>query len=140
MTNSNIPITRLTKFIQKSDYDFDIDLGVEYLHGDLNMRLVLYHVDRDLTPNSNVYAEVGKDEIKFFPPIEFNGLVKIESTANKAYTDGLNRYLEPGNMRISVYIRHLEELNIEIQNGDYIGYSENETKFRFYMGLSRTFI
>lgn len=129
---SKIPITRLSKFIQKSDYDFDISLGVEYLHGDLNMRLVLYRVNRETTPTNNVYAEVGKDEIKFLPPVEFNALVKIESPTNKTYNSGINRFNEPGNLILSVYTHHLDELNVDIKYGDYIGYVESENKIRFY--------
>ena len=74
--NNKLPITRLGKFFSQDDFDINIQMGQEYLHGDLNMKLVLYRVDRQKTDNDNVYAEVGMDEIKFFPPVEFNALVK----------------------------------------------------------------
>ena len=35
-------------------------------------------------------------------------------------------------MTISVYIKHLEELNIDISYGDYIGYAETEDRMRYY--------
>lgn len=35
-------------------------------------------------------------------------------------------------MILSVYIKHLEELKIDIRYGDYIGYPESESKVRFY--------
>jgi hypothetical protein len=60
-------------------------MGEEYLHGDLNMKLVLYRVDRGKSEIDDVYAEVGLDEIKYFPPIEFNALVKIEEPKNSTY-------------------------------------------------------
>jgi hypothetical protein len=41
--------------------------------------------------------------------------------------------VEPGNVRISVYQKHLEELNIDIEQGDYIGYYETETRVRYYV-------
>lgn len=130
--NNKLPITRMSKFLSQDDFDLNIQMGEEYLHGDLNMKLVLYRVDRQKTENDDIYAEVGPDEIKYFPPIEFNGLVKIEEPKNSAYKTGLLRYLEPGNMTISVYIKHLNELNIDIRYGDFIGYPESETKVRFY--------
>ena len=74
--NNKLPITRMSKFLSQDDFDLNIQMGEEYLHGDLNMKLVLYRVDRQKTENDDVYAEVGTDEIKYFPPIEFNGLVK----------------------------------------------------------------
>jgi hypothetical protein len=129
---NKLPITRISKFFSETDFDLNVQIGAEYLHGDLNMKLVLFRVDRQKTDTDSVYAEVGKDEIKFLPPVEFNGLVKIEEPKNSTYKGGLGRYLEPGNMTISVYIAHLEELKIDIRYGDFIGYAESEDKIRYY--------
>jgi hypothetical protein len=127
-----IPITRLTKFFSEDDFKLNQQIGQEYLHGDLNMKLVLFRINTQRTDIDNVYGEVGKDQIKFFPPVEFNGLVKIEEPKNSTYKNGLNRYLEPGNMVVSVYISHLEELNVDIKYGDFIGYPESEERVRYY--------
>jgi hypothetical protein len=64
--------------------------------------------------------------------VEFNALVKIDSPKNSSYKGGLLRYNEPGTMTLSVYIKHLEELNIDVRYGDYIGYPESETRTRYY--------
>jgi len=130
--DNKLPITRLSKFFSKEDFDVNIEMGQEYLHGDLNMKLVLYRVDKTSTDTDAIYAEVGKDEIKFFPPIEFNALVKIDEPKNSTYKNGLVRYNEPGNLTISVYIKHLEDLKIDIKYGDFIGYADSEDKLRFY--------
>lgn len=130
--DNKLPITRLSKFLSQDDFDLNIQMGEEYLHGDLNMKLVLYRVDREKTDIDSVYTEVGQDEIKFFPPVEFNALVKIDAPKNSSYKGGLLRYNEPGNMTLSVYIKHLDELKIDIRYGDYIGYPESETRTRFY--------
>jgi len=108
-----LPITRISKFFSETDFDLNQQIGQEYLHGDINMKLVLFRVDKQKTDTDEVYAEVGKDQIKFLPPIEFNGLVKIEEPKNTTYKGGLGRYLEPGNMTVSVYLKHLEELKID---------------------------
>ena len=130
---NKLPITRLTKFFSKDDFDLHMRVGQEYLHGDINMKVVLYRVDREKTETDDVYAEVGKDQVKFFPPVELNGIVRIEEPTNATYKNGIDRYLEPGNMIFSVYINHLEELKVDIRYGDYLGYSESEEKIRFYM-------
>lgn len=130
--DNKLPITRLSKFFSKEDFDVNIEMGQEYLHGDLNMKLVLYRVDKINTDTDAIYAEVGKDEIKFFPPIEFNALVKIDEPKNSSYKNGLVRYLEPGNLTLSVYIKHLEDLKIDIKYGDFVGYPDSEDKLRFY--------
>jgi hypothetical protein len=130
--DNKLPITRVSKFFGQDDFDLHIQMGEEYLHGDLNMKLVLYRVDRSKSEIDDVYAEVGLDEIKYFPPIEFNALVKIEEPKNSTYKSGLARYNEPGNMILSVYLKHLEELKIDILYGDFIGYPESETRTRYY--------
>ena len=132
MAGNKLPITRLSKFFSQDDFDLHMDLGKEYLHGDLNMKLVLFSVDSIKSDTDDVYAEADTNEIKFSPPVEFNGLVKIVEPDNKSYSGGLMRYNEPGNLSISVYIKHLEELGIDIKYGDYIGYQETENKIRYY--------
>jgi hypothetical protein len=59
-------------------------------------------------------------------------LVKIDEPKNSSYKNGLNRYAEPGNLTLSVYITHLEELKIDIRYGDFIGYSDSEERLRYY--------
>ena len=130
--DNKLPITRLSKFISQDDFDINIQMGQEYLHGDINFKLVLYRVDRQKTSVDDVYAEVGMDEIKYFPPMEFNALVKIEEPKNSTYKTGLLHYNEPGNMILSVYIKHLSELGVDIRYGDYVGYPESETRTRYY--------
>lgn len=129
---NKLPITRLSKFFSQDDFDLNVQLGQEYLHGDLNMKFVLYRVDRSKTDTDSIYAEVGKDEIKYFPPVEVNGLVQIAEASNKSYKNGIMRYLEPGNLTIRIYLKHLDELKISIRYGDFVGYAESEEKLRFY--------
>jgi len=129
---NKLPITRNPKFFSDEDFDLHMEMGQEYLHGDINMKLVLFRVDRIKTETDEVYAEVGQDQIKYLPPVEFNGIVRVEEPKTNSYQSGLNRYLEPGNLQVSVYIGHLEELNIDIRYGDYIGYQESESKIRYY--------
>ena len=69
--NNKLPITRIGKFFSQDDFDLNVRMGEEYLHGDLGMKLVLFRVDRQKTDTDEVYVEVGKDDIKFLPPVEF---------------------------------------------------------------------
>ena len=40
--------------------------------------------------------------------------------------------LEPGNITMSVYLKTLEDLEIDIQFGDYVGYYDTESFVRYY--------
>ena len=130
--NTKLPITRISKFFSQNDFDFNIEIGQEYLNGDVNMKVILYRVNRQKTDTDDVYAEVGFDETKFFPPVEVNGRVKIDEPKNTSYKSGIMRYLEPGNLIFDVYLSELDKLNVDINYGDYVGYQESETKTRFY--------
>jgi hypothetical protein len=41
--------------------------------------------------------------------------------------------VEPGNLNVGVYQRHLDELGIDVNYGDYIGYYETESRVRYYV-------
>ena len=132
MSNIKIPITRLGKFFDSQDYDLDISMGEEWLHGDMNFTLVLYRVDRIKTKTDDVYGETVQDGIKFLPPIEFKGYVQIVQPENKNVGNSKINQFEPGNLKVSVYQKHLDELGIDINFGDYIGYYETESRVRYY--------
>jgi hypothetical protein len=51
---------------------------------------------------------------------------------NKTYGTSKIEQLEPGNLTVSVYQKQLDELNIDISYGDYIGYYETEDRVRYY--------
>jgi len=132
MSQRKVPITRLNKFFGAEDYDLDIAMGREWLEGDMNFSLVLYRVDRQKTKTDDVYGETVENGIKYLPPVQFNGYVTIEQPENQDYGNSRMSQMEPGNLKVGVYQNHLDELNIEIEYGDYLGYYETETRVRYY--------
>jgi hypothetical protein len=131
--NNKIPITRLGKFFGAEDYQLDIEMGKEWLHGDMNFTLVLYRIDRYKTKTDDVYGESVSDGIKFLPPVEFKGYVQITQPENKYLGNSKLDQVEPGNLKVSVYQSELDNLGIDISYGDYIGYYETETRVRYYV-------
>ena len=77
MENNLVPITRLGKFFGGEDYSLEIDMGQEWLEGDMNFTIVLYRIDRYKTKTDDVYGEVLEDGIQFMAPIELKGLVQV---------------------------------------------------------------
>jgi len=132
MSENKVPITRVGKFFGAEDYNLEISFGEEWLYGDMNFTLVLYRIDRAKTKTDDVYGEAVMDGIKFLPPVEFKAFVQIMAPENKNIGNSKIDQTEPGNIRISVYQKHLEELGIDIDYGDYIGYYETETRVRYY--------
>ena len=132
MANKKIPITRISRFFSSEDFQLEQNVGMEWLHGDMHFTLVLFRVDARLSDVDDVYGESGPEEIRYKAPVEFNAYVKIDEPKLDSYAGGLVKDLEPGNMTLGVYIKHLDELNIDINYGDYIGYPETEKKMRYY--------
>lgn len=132
MTNK-IPITRIGKFFDSNDFQLDTSIGEEWLYGDMNFTVVLYRIDRMKTKTDDVYGEALKDGIKFLPPIELKGYVQIMAPENKQIAGNKMNQVEPGNMRFSTYQKQLDELNVDIQFGDYLGYYETEDRIRYYV-------
>ena len=130
---NRVPITRLSKFFSEEDFFFlEQELGMEWLVGDMNFTCVLYRVDRYKTKTDDVYGEAVSDGIKFHPPVEFNAYIQITAPENKTMGSTRIDQMEPGNMKLSVYQKHLDELGIDISFGDYIGYYESESVVRYY--------
>ena len=127
-----VPITRLGKFFGGEDYTLDTSMGQEWLEGDMNFTVVLYRIDRYKTKKDDVYGEVLEDGIQFMAPIELKGLVQVMAPTNKFYGNSKVEIQEPGNMKFSLYQKQLEDLNVEIFMGDYIGYYDTENFVRYY--------
>jgi len=132
MTN-RVPITRIGKFFGAEDYNLDLSIGEEWLYGDMNFTVVLYRVDRMKTKTDDVYGEALQDGIKFLPPVELKGYVQIMAPENKNIGNSKINQFEPGNMKLSLYQRQLDELGVDISYGDYLGYYETESRIRYYV-------
>jgi hypothetical protein len=130
--SNKVPITRLGKFFGESDFNLEISLGEEWLVGDMNFTCVLYRIDRYKTKTDDVYGEVVEDGIKFLPPVEFNAYVQVSAPENKMMGTTRIDQMEPGNIKVSVYQKTLDDLEIDVNFGDYIGYYESETVVRYY--------
>jgi hypothetical protein len=128
-----VPITRLGKFFGAEDYALDIGMGEEWLIGDMNFTVILYRIDRKKTETDNVYGEVLEDGIQFLTPIELKGLVQVMAPTNKLLGNSKVEQQEPGNMRFSIYQKTLDDLEVEIFLGDYLGYYETEDRVRYYV-------
>ena len=133
MENNLVPITRLGKFFGGEDYSLEIDMGMEWVNGDMNFTVVLYRIDRYKTKTDDVYGEVLEDGIQFLAPIELKGLVQVMAPTSKFIGNSRVEQKEPGNMKFSIYQKTLNDMDVEIFLGDYIGYYESEDRVRYYV-------
>ena len=133
MQNRITPITRINKWVSHEDYELEINMGREAVEGDGNFTLILYKVDRQMSEFDNLYGEAVKDGIRYYPPVELKVIPILDQAENKTYnSDGMARYIQDGRLTFGIYQAQLEELNIDISYGDYIGYPVTETQIRYF--------
>lgn len=132
MAQRQVPITRLGKFFGGEDFELDVNMGREWLDGDMNFQVILYKVDRTKTVNDDVYGEAVKDGIQFLTPVSINVYLKIEEATEQFLGNSKIIQNEPGLLKFSVYKKELENLQINIELGDYVGYWITESEVRYY--------
>ena len=128
-----IPITRVNKFFSQEDFNLEVDFGREWLEGDINIKVILFQVLQGESTTDDIYGEAGRDEIRFKPPVELTVNFEMETPKNEAWNpNGSLRHLEHGNLTLGIYQSHLDELGVEINYGDYIGYAETEDNMTYW--------
>lgn len=133
LNNKKIPITRLSKWYDETDFQLDIEMGREFLEGDNNFTVVLYQVDRQKTNFDDIYGETLQDELRFKPPVELKVLIELESNDIKTYnSNGTLSYKDYGNLIFFIYTKQLEEKKCNIIIGDFIAYADREDNVKYF--------
>lgn len=129
-----VPIRRNGLFYDREQFDFDLEMGREYVEGDLGQTVVLYSVDLNKTNQDKLYGETKKDSIVYFPPIEVPCVFEIEPAQLTAYEKNKNLgvYQKAGVLKFGVYDNTLIELGTDIKVGDMIGVQVTETQMMYY--------
>ena len=132
MAKKKFPINRMGRFFDEIDFEIEKEMGREFVEGDLNIVVVLFQVDRKDTQVDDVYGEAKPGEIRFKAPVELKVKIVLDQSENKSYSDGMNRYLDYGNLTFHIFQDQLTELNCEINYGDYIGYADKEDNIKYF--------
>lgn len=129
-----VPINRNSLFYSEKDFQYEMEIGRNYLTQDINQTVILYEVDLEKTNLDANYMESKSDSIVFKTPVELNVIYKIEPSELASYdkTKNLGTYVKSGKLTFGVYQFTLDELNAEIKVGDYIGVQVTPTHMEFY--------
>lgn len=133
---TRIPITRLNKFFDENDFNYQIEMGREYCEDVLDFRVFLLKVNRVKTQIDNIYGETPVNNLNFQDPIEIKVMdFLLENGEQKSYNnnEGSVIYVDYGNLSFNVYVKHLEELETDIQMGDIIGYVDFEDNIKYFV-------
>lgn len=128
------PITRNNLFYSEKDFQYEMEIGRDYLEQDVNQTVILYEVDLSKTNLDAIYNESKSNQIVFKTPVELHVLYNIEKGELSSYdkSKNLGTYIKGGKLTFGVYQFTLDELQAEIKVGDYIGIQVTPTHMEFY--------
>lgn len=131
---NKVPINRNNLFYSEKDFQYEMEIGKNYLEQDVNQTLILYEVDLNKTNLDAIYSESKSDSIIFKPPVELHVLYNVEPGELSSYdkSKNLGTYIKSGKLTFGVYQSTLDELGAEIKVGDYIGVQVTPTHMEFY--------
>ena len=128
------PIKRNNLFYSEDSFNFEMEIGKNYLETDVNQTVILFSVDLSKTNRSAIYNETKKDEIVFFPPVELHVLYEIDNGELHSFdkTKNLGLNVKSGKLTFGVYQATLDENEAEIKIGDYIGVQVTPEHIEYY--------
>ena len=129
------PINRNNLFYSEDSYQFEMELGRDYLEQDVNQTVVLYEVDLEKTNLDAIYGEYKPEQLMFKTPVELHVIFEIDPSELKSYdkTKNLGTYVKDGKLKFGVYQFTLDEMGADIKNGDMVGVLVNETTIRYWV-------
>ena len=129
-----VPVKRNGLFYDREQYRFDMEMGREYVEGDMGMSVVLYSVDLTKTNQDDLYGETRPDSVIYFPPVEIPCVYKIEPAELKAYEKQKNMgtYQKMGKLHVGVYEQTLIDFGVDIKIGDFLGVQASESMMVYF--------
>lgn len=129
-----VPINRNDLFYSDEDFNFDVEMGKNYIEEDMNQTVVLYQVDMAKTNNDALYGETNTNQVVYMPPVEVHCTYKIERPELKAYDSkkNLGTYVKTGKLTVGAYQSTLDELGVDIKKGDYLGVQVNPQHMEYF--------
>ena len=72
------PISRNNLFYSEADFQYEMEIGKNYLEQDMNQTIILYEVDLQKTNRDSIYGETKPNQIIFKAPVELHVVYEIQ--------------------------------------------------------------
>lgn len=125
---------RMGLFMNNNSFDLDVMYGRNYLQTDNAQEVVIHKINIIETKSHSLYGQAkAKDKI-FMTGVRISVMLTIEEGKQEYMgggTGGITRD-DSGNISFGVYLKELEEKNLQIDRGDIIEYNMSGEKNRYY--------
>src|SRR5690606_5242859 len=119
-----------------NSFDLDVMYGRNYLDTDNAQEVILHKINIIETKTHSLYGQAKTKDKKFFAPVKIKVMVTVEDGKQEFYggnPGGIARD-DTGSIRFGVYLKELEEKQIEIDRGDIIEYNMSVKNTIYYEG------
>jgi hypothetical protein len=125
---------RMGLFMTDNSFALDVMYGRNYLDTDNAQEIILHKINLNQTKTHSLYGQTKTKDKKFMPPVRLKIMVTVEDGKQENYggnPGGIARD-DTGNIRFGIYLKELEEKQIEIDRGDIVEYNMSGEKNRYY--------
>lgn len=131
---TNIEDNRMGLFMSENSFDLDVMYGRNYIQTDNAQTIILHKINIIETKSHSLYGQSKTKDKKFMTPVTLSVMITIEDGKQENYGGNLGGIArdDSGNISFGIYIKELEEKNIEVDRGDIIEYNMSGEKNRYY--------
>lgn len=125
---------RMGLFMNENSFELDVMYGRNFLKTDNAQRIRIYKIDVIKTKKHSLYGQTKPEDRTFMSPVTINVMVDVDEGVQEFYggnQGGIARD-DSGNIGFGVYLRELDEKNLQIDRGDIIEYNMSGQKPRYY--------
>ena len=125
---------RMGMFMSDNSFDLDVMYGRNFLQTDNAQTVRIHKINLIETKSHALYGQAKTSDKKFMSPVEISVMVTIEDGKQEYYgrTQGGIARDDSGIISFGVYLKELEEKELDIDRGDIIEYNMSGEKNRYY--------
>lgn len=130
----NIQDNRMGLFMSDNSFDLDVMYGRNFLQTDNAQTVKIHKINLLKTKSHSLYGQSKTKDKVFMTSVEISVMVNIEDGRQEYYGSGSGGIArdDSGNISFGVYLKELEEKELEIDRGDFIEYNMSGEKKRYY--------
>lgn len=132
--NIDIENERYGLFMSQNSFDLDVMYGRNFLQTDNAQEVILYKINIIETKSHNLYGQTKAKDKKFMSPVRLSVMVNVDASKQEFYGSNQGGIVrdDTGNLSFGIYLKELEEKQVDIDRGDIIEYNMSGEKNRYY--------
>jgi hypothetical protein len=125
---------RFGMFMSDNSFNLDIMYGRNYLATDNVQEVTIHRINIIETKSHDLYGQTKAKDKKYMTPVKIRVMINVEEGKQEFYganPGGIARD-DTGILSFGVYLKELEEKELEINRGDIVEYNMSGIKKRYY--------